>query len=733
MRRGTSGDVGFIRCRRGTLMRRRIAGAVCAVTVAALVVLPAHAQADPASRALEYLHVQQLADGSIPAGPFGGYSPTEYYVIAAADNGFDPAALTHGGVSAVAYLQSHATDAASTTARAGLLTLAVEAAGSDASSFGGVNVTDIITSSYSSGTGAYDDGSTYTQSLAVLGLRSAGQTPPAAAYAYLASLQDSDGGWNYSSTANDPAGSDTNSTALALMALRGDVASVATHAAGVTWLQAQQEPDGGFGAQLAWGTDADSTALVIQALGAGSVSDSAYTSLLAQQEPGGGFGYQGAPADTYTASQAALGLVREPLGAATAFTAATSAATSDARAVHAIGYLESTQMPDGGLPSLFSSGSDLGSTCDLVMGAAASGVDPSTLSNGGATAMAYLRAQTSDAIASGNAGRIGKLTLAAIAGGANPATFGGGNLTTALASLYAPATGSFGDGSTAAQSYAILAQRASGAPPPAGAVTHLANLQDSDGGWNYTAATDAATGSDTNSTALALMALDATGHHGNDATALAYLRTQQDTTGAFAYQIAWGGDVDSTALVIQALVAAHQDPGSVSWAASGVTPVMYLSANQDASGGFGYGGGSPDPFTTSQIPSALMRAPFPVHIAYTTGTTVTPAPTATPTPAPSVTGGIITPVTSVHEPQATSQVTTPLTGDLPSPSPASSPSVTDNPAPPTSGVLGITTPPTTPVAVLAVEQTVWPWYALGGAGCAAAAALFVLLRGRRSV
>jgi len=96
------------------------------------------------------------------------------------------------------------------------------------------------------------------------------------------------------------------------------------------------------------------------------------------------------------------------------------------------------------------------------------------------------------------------------------------------------------------------------------------DAQDGDGGWDYEAVKNDISNvydtSDTNSTSMVLMALDAAGDHTDDASALKWLATQQDTDGGFQYQAgpySVGSDPDSTALVVQAIVATGGDPFAV--------------------------------------------------------------------------------------------------------------------------------------------------------------------------
>jgi hypothetical protein len=202
-------------------------------------------------------------------------------------------------------------------------------------------------------------------------------------------------------------------------------------------------------------------------------------------------------------------------------------------------------------------------------------------------------------------------------------------------------------------------------------------------------------GSDTNSTSMVLMALDAAGDHACDATAVAWLATQEESDGGFQYQagpLSLGSDPDSTALVVQAIVATGGDPYGSAWTTvSGNTPLGYLETTQDTGGGYTYPGNTgPDAFTTSEVPLALERLAFPVQFGsrqwYVPGATLgTPAspsasPTSTPTPASGPPAGVITaPPTPIPTESPTAEL------QVQEASPAATP--------------GAATPPSTPVAM----------------------------------
>jgi len=309
--------------------------------------------------------------------------------------------------------------------------------------------------------------------------------------------------------------------------------------------------------------------------------------------------------------------------------------TDSERATAALEYLLAAQAPDGSIDK------SLGETADYVIGAAAAGYDPATLHGctNGTGALTFL-ATASDAAAT-DAAKTGKTILAVVAAGQDPTIFTGRNLLARLTALYHSVNGTYGDGSTFGQSFAILAVVASGGSVPAAASTELAALQDGDGSWSYGKAPVAMGGGDTNSTAIALMALDAAGVHSADASGLAYLSSQQLPDGGFPYQnsSAFGppaSDPDSDSVVLQALVAAGQDPASAAWSKGSSNVLTHLRAGQGADGGFAYPASAENAFTTSQVPAALMRSPYAaaVHPKYEAGVPASRCPNAAPAASP---------------------------------------------------------------------------------------------------
>ena len=363
---------------------------------------------------------------------------------------------------------------------------------------------------------------------------------------------------------------------------------------------------------------------------------------------------------------AALGVTARVTGAQT------SAGTPEHQAaLNALLYLEGQQSgTDGSLAGGFSV-NDL-----YVLGAAAGGYDPHTLRHGGPSVVDYLTSHAAAACpaataTSPSAGACGELVQAALAAGADPRAFGGLDLVSRLNAYYDPSTGKYGDGQAFTQALAIQGLVGDHQTVPVAAMAFLRAAEDSDGGWDFqdvhddpNAATNFDT-SDSNSTAMVLMALDAAGDHSRDTAGLAWLHPLQSTDGGFSFQ-GGGSDPDSTALVLQAILATGASPASPAWTVSGHTPAGYLVATQDSSGGYAFPGNpGPDAFTTSQVPPALDGTAFPIPAAselYVPGTSLTgsPAPpAASPAPTSSVNAAVVTPPAVVS---GSGAISTPSTG-----------------------------------------------------------------------
>ncbi|MFE7633273.1 prenyltransferase/squalene oxidase repeat-containing protein [Kitasatospora sp. NPDC057518] len=150
------------------------------------------------------------------------------------------------------------------------LLLAVEVRGGDPAAFGGVDLPARLRS-LQTAEGRFSDRSqwgdysnAFGQSLAVIALHRTPGGAPAAAVDFLANSQCADGGFPLS-FGQAACTSDADATALAVQALAatGRAAKANT---GLGWLTAHQNADGGFAAAGATASNANSTGLATQAL-----------------------------------------------------------------------------------------------------------------------------------------------------------------------------------------------------------------------------------------------------------------------------------------------------------------------------------------------------------------------------------------------------------------------------------------------------------------------------------
>jgi hypothetical protein len=293
----------------------------------------------------------------------------------------------------------------------------------------------------------------------------------------------------------------------------------------------------------------------------------------------------------------------------------TAAEPDQAAADAALGWLGDQQLEDGAFAS-FAGTSDPGTTADAVYAFVAAGVNPWTVrAASGATPIDYLLQAAGETGA--NPGQAAKVALALAAAGIDPSDAGGTDLLAAIVAGYDLETGFYGQG-LFGHAYAVMALDLAGGPVEQGAVDLLLNSQLDDGSWNFNGDTTPGTG-DSNTTALviqALVRLDT----GEDAVqaGLEYLLTLQDPAGAFAYDATGApdlvGDANSTALAIQAFVAAGQDPAAL----PGGDAVTALTGFQKESGALFWRPDFQDDnlLATVQAIPAFLLIPLPVEAVY---------------------------------------------------------------------------------------------------------------------
>jgi squalene cyclase len=284
-------------------------------------------------------------------------------------------------------------------------------------------------------------------------------------------------------------------------------------------------------------------------------------------------------------------------------------------------WVSSQQQADGGWIG-FSGVSDVGATIDAVIAIAAArnaGVETDLDS-----ATAFLEAN-GKAYAEAGAGQAAKLVLAAVALGQDPTSFAGLDSVDLMLDGFNASTDMYGTGmyDTALVS---LALGAIGNDPPDIVLNAMRDKQIADGSWAFDGTTTAGNG-DTNTTAVIIQALVATKHTEGDLIlhGIEYLQRSQLPQG-FAFQPGPGAlpDANSTALVVQALIAAGEDPTAQEWQ----NVAGSLLAFQNENGSFSYQLEQRDDnlFATVQAIPAIAGQALPVM---STAATAVALPTCT--------------------------------------------------------------------------------------------------------
>jgi hypothetical protein len=283
----------------------------------------------------------------------------------------------------------------------------------------------------------------------------------------------------------------------------------------------------------------------------------------------------------------------------------------------ALAYLESQQNADGGFGSGFSPDSALGSTADAVLAIVAASADPAAFDQEGNTPITYLEANAASAMTGGD---LSKLILAAIAAGKNPRALGGVDSVAKLEGMIGVDGKIGGETDTfVSHTLAVLALKSAQRSIPQAAVDYILDAQQDGGSWAWDGSAE--TAGDTNTTAFAVQALTAAGESAGGTAvtqALDYYKGIQNADGGWPYQnpsdFGTATDANSTAVTIQAIIAAGQDPAGADWTtAEGNAPLSALEALQNASGAFAWQAAVPDDnlLATVQALPALAGKAFP--------------------------------------------------------------------------------------------------------------------------
>ncbi|MGI8587949.1 MAG: prenyltransferase/squalene oxidase repeat-containing protein [Chloroflexia bacterium] len=267
---------------------------------------------------------------------------------------------------------------------------------------------------------------------------------------------------------------------------------------------------------------------------------------------------------------------------APAASAAPARGAYDAAVQKAAAWVVLQQQPDGSFP-----GFGVGSTADAIFGLVAAGRSDAVGARAGKPgALDYLAAKAKDYAKTPGAAAKLLLALAAVGQQGKASDWGGVDLLKVINDSYDASNGHYGKDVTG-QALVLLADKATGQTPPQAAVNWLLGAVAADGGWAFDGSTDAGK-ADTNTTGLALQALAAAGQNGSPVLhkGLNYLSAQQNSDGGFAYQKApdAASDANSTAMVVMGIRAIGENPADASWKQNGVGPLDFLASLQNADG-----------------------------------------------------------------------------------------------------------------------------------------------------
>ncbi|HEY3947115.1 MAG TPA: prenyltransferase/squalene oxidase repeat-containing protein [Solirubrobacteraceae bacterium] len=273
-------------------------------------------------------------------------------------------------------------------------------------------------------------------------------------------------------------------------------------------------------------------------------------------------------------------------------------------AVSPLAYLLSAQNHDGGYGFARGQPSSALYSGWAALALVADRRNPAHVAHGGRSLLAYLKATVAH-----DPGSLERTILVAGAAGVPATNFGGHNLLAALKRDIRP-NGSV-RGHVNLTTFAILALRAAGVPPPARMVRWLVHQQDANGGFSFAKRGDLA---DVDDTGAALEGLAGTSDHRAQRRAVAFVRAAQSRDGGFPAQPGGSSNAQSTAWAVQGLTAAGVNPARVHTHGA-PSPLHYLRSLVTRRGAIDYSRGvSLTPvWVTAQAILALDRKPFPLR------------------------------------------------------------------------------------------------------------------------
>lgn len=497
---------------------------------------------------IDYLKSQINKDGGIRWTDENSSVPaTIRLVLVLASNNFSQdKIISDSGLRPIDYLSSEAfdwvmqkdTDLESfNVSRAGLLLTAIAAANENPHDFGDQN-TDFVydlKAVYDPNAAVFGDASpdnVLDQVWAIIGLAANHASIPEDAVLWLMEAQQADGSWN------DGYGSFLDTTPLGVMALiaAGLDRETPEIQSAIKYIKANQQENGGWQTQWDTSTNANTTGTILSMIY--SIGDKP-TDPQWQNATG-------SPISALLSIQQKNGSFGT--GFANAYSTADALIGLSGKPIFKLGmlkrisdtvdYLVSQQKEDGGWGSL-------GQTIDVILAMQAAGWDSKTLIKAGNSPVDYMTINIDPTVLSGP-DITGKIILGAVATGTEPENFYGLNLIESLRGFYNEDTQTFGDASnTWHQTYAVLALIAADHDLPTGLVENIICLQKDDGGWEYSAGM----GTSPDTTAFVLQGLVAAGLTKNEEVvikALDYLKSKQQSDGGW-------GDSSATSFVIMAL------------------------------------------------------------------------------------------------------------------------------------------------------------------------------------
>ena len=268
-------------------------------------------------------------------------------------------------------------------------------------------------------------------------------------------------------------------------------------------------------------------------------------------------------------------------------------------------WLAPLQNSDG---SYGGSGGSAGATIDTLLANRALGGDAAAWKSAAGSSLVDALRTRAPAYAARGPATAGKLALGLAAADEDPHTFAGLNLVISMTASFDSATGAYG-ATNWDQAFAMLGMRAAGESVPPTAASLLQTRANADGGWGFVAPGT----SDIDSTGLMLQALIAASVPPTDTVifnALAYLDAAQNDDGGFPNNNGDTSNADSTAFAIQGILASGEDPLAARWRPIATNPISYLLSLQQPDGAFTFGG-QPSQLATQQAIPALAGRPFP--------------------------------------------------------------------------------------------------------------------------